>query len=150
MQLDTGILAEVQEVLDQADQAHHARQAELYQQWSSQVFDRIQVDPLKKDLLMTQAEKSLLQTCRGKCSSADSRFSSTQLERAALRSTLDVANPADLAQKRSHVYLDDYNTPAPEYYKPSKHMAASATQGGRSSFFDLMQGRTVSSSDSKA
>jgi hypothetical protein len=43
MQQDTGILAEVQEVLDQADQAHHDRQAELYQQWSSQVFDKIQV-----------------------------------------------------------------------------------------------------------
>lgn len=50
----------------------------------------VQVDPLKKDLLMTQAEKSVLQTCRGKCSSADSRLSNTQLERAALRPTLDV------------------------------------------------------------
>jgi hypothetical protein len=50
----------------------------------------VQVDPLKKDLLMTQAEKSLLLTCRGACSSADSRLSSTKVDRAVLRPTLDV------------------------------------------------------------
>lgn len=38
-----GILHEVQEVLDYADAVHDEQQRELYQQWNSQVFEKIQV-----------------------------------------------------------------------------------------------------------
>lgn len=38
----SGIMTEMQEVLQHSDAVHHARQAALHQQWSSQVFDKIQ------------------------------------------------------------------------------------------------------------
>lgn len=130
------------------------------------------VDPLKKDLLKTQAEKALLIT-PGSPSSSNGRHSpgGNTLARATVRSTLDVQlwgegqinatpyghcidetgnyaikrpDPKGLAQTASHLYVDDYNpAPTPAPYRPGKHMTEQPGKGGGKAVFDLLHGRWV-------
>eukprot|EP00879_Flechtneria_rotunda_P019535 GHRR01020522.1.p1 GENE.GHRR01020522.1~~GHRR01020522.1.p1 ORF type:complete len:257 (+),score=68.63 GHRR01020522.1:2128-2898(+) len=46
----------------------------------------------------------------------------------------------DLANKASHLYMDDFSRPpAPDVYRPGKHVAPHADKG--TAFFDIMQAR---------
>eukprot|EP00879_Flechtneria_rotunda_P023948 GHRR01025368.1.p1 GENE.GHRR01025368.1~~GHRR01025368.1.p1 ORF type:complete len:354 (+),score=124.04 GHRR01025368.1:1552-2613(+) len=230
-----GILTDVQEMLNHANAVRKSRQAELYKQWSTEVFDKIQdrirqgmlqssikqleaslqstsadylhatnsklgvfravhigsdynplqplansiciktgdiVDPLKRDLLKAQAESALLASAAQPryCNSASSSSAgsgSNRLARAIVRQTLETQRWAagqinatpyghcidetgsyavkppsaqDLANKASHLYMDDFSRPpAPDVYRPGKHVAPHADKG--TAFFDIMQAR---------
>jgi hypothetical protein len=54
------------------------------------------------------------------------------------------ADPLDLAQKASHLHMDDYGpAPAPEPYRPGKNMVQQQAKGGRRDLFDVLRGRCV-------
>jgi hypothetical protein len=57
------------------------------------------------------------------------------------------ADPLDLAQKASHLHMDDYGPPpAPEPYRPGKNMVQPQAKGSRKDLFDVLRGRCVQSS----
>lgn len=52
------------------------------------------------------------------------------------------ADPQDLAQKASHLHMDDYGPPpAQDPYRPSKNMVQPPAKGGRKDLFDVLRGR---------
>jgi hypothetical protein len=54
------------------------------------------------------------------------------------------ADPKDLAQKASHIGVDEYGPPEPPpLYLPGKKMVEQVQRGGRRDLFDLMQNRWV-------
>lgn len=53
---------------------------------------------------------------------------------------IKAADPKGLAQKASHLMMDDFSPPPPaEAYRPSKRITEPEAKGGRTGLFDILQ-----------